>query len=56
MLACKRQVNSTEVASLVRHKAIAFLAKRIEVTASLVGLEEAALRAVHMRLVGEAAA
>ena len=56
MLACKRQVNSTEVAFLVRHKAVVFLAKRIEVTASLVGLEEATLRAVHMRLVGAATA
>ena len=56
MLACKQQVNSTEVASLVRHKAVAFLAKRIEVTASLVGLVEAALRAVHKSLVGVAAA
>ena len=56
MLACKRQVNSTEVASLVRHKAIAFLAKRIEVTTSFVGLEEAALRAVRRHLVGAAAA
>ena len=56
MLACKRQVNSTKVAFLVRHKATAFLAKRIEVTASLVSLEEAALRAVHKSLVGAAAA
>ena len=56
MLAYKRQVNSTEVASLVRHKAIAFLAKRIEVTASLFNLEEAALQVVRRGLVGVAAA
>ena len=56
MLACKRQVNSTEVAFLVRHEAVAFLAKRIEITASLASLVEAALLAVHRGLVGVAAA